>query len=147
MAEVCVSLSLLGYWSIREQSYTHDAISAICCAFACVVFLYTRGILGWLLVIVFYAPTWGRSLRICPVWYITYFHSPNIDEMKINFAPSAACCTAWYESTSLQRSLKENCSLHVSVVPAAYPGYSTQQWCHAAPGTYVDRVIALNYRQ
>ena len=55
---------------------------------------WDRGVLGWLLVVVLFAPIWGGSLGICFVCWML--------------------CTALYGSTSLQQSSKGSCSLLVS---------------------------------
>ena len=56
--------------------------------------LEVGGVLGWLLVVVLFAPIWGGSLGICSVCWML--------------------CTALYGSTSLQQSSKGSCSLLVS---------------------------------
>ena len=56
--------------------------------------IWGTGVLGWLLVVVLFAPIWGGSLGICSVCWML--------------------CTALYGSTSLQQSSKGSCSLLVS---------------------------------
>ena len=98
-------------WSVFIKSCSTSSATCTCIitSQACLHLLTSRGVLGWLLVVVLFAPIWGGSLGICSVCWML--------------------CTALYGSTSLQQSSKGSCSLLVS-------GHNLRaecQWCTLVP--------------